>query len=52
VVNLVCIYGSPDGGTASTIPIPFGEQKTHKPWKTAGKKNIKAAARRLWKGST
>lgn len=42
-VNIVAVYGSPDGSFASTIPIPFGEQKNRKPWKEAVKKEIKAA---------
>jgi hypothetical protein len=43
LVRLVAVYGSPDGAFASTIPIPFGEQKNRKPWKEAARKTIKAA---------
>ena len=42
-INLVAVYGSPDGSTASSIPIPLGEQKNRKPWKEAAKKTIKLA---------
>ena len=42
-INLVAVYGSPDGSTASTLPIPLGEQKNRKPWKEAVKKTIKLA---------
>lgn len=42
-INIVAVYGSPDGSTASTLPIPLGEQKNRKPWKEAVKKMIKLA---------
>lgn len=42
-VTLIAVYGSPDGSFASTIPVPFGEQKNRKPWKEAVKKSIKTA---------
>lgn len=42
-INLVAVYGSPDGSFASTIPIPLGEQKNRRPWKDAIRKTIKAA---------
>jgi hypothetical protein len=42
-INLVAVYGSPDGSFASAIPIPLGEQKNRKPWKNAVKKTIKLA---------
>ena len=43
VINLVAFYGSHDGTTASSLPIPFGEQKNRKPLKEAVKKTIKVA---------
>lgn len=42
-INLVAVYGSPDGSPASALPIPLGEQKNRKPWKEAVKKTIKLA---------
>jgi hypothetical protein len=42
-IDLVAVYGSPDGSFASAIPIPLGEQKNRKPWKDAIKKTVKAA---------
>lgn len=42
-INLVAVYGSPDGSIASALPIPLGEQKNRKPWKEAVKKTIKLA---------
>jgi hypothetical protein len=42
-INLLAVYGSPDGSFASKLPIPLGEQKNRKPWKVAVKKAIKLA---------
>ena len=42
-IDIVAVYGSPDGSTASALPIPLGEQKNRKPWKEAVKKTIKLA---------
>lgn len=42
-INLVAVYGSPDGSTASALPMPLGEQKNRKPWKEAARKTIKLA---------
>jgi hypothetical protein len=41
-VNLVILYGSDDGSTASAIPIPERESKNRKPWKKAAKTEIPA----------
>lgn len=54
-INLVAVYGSPDGSFASAIPIPLGEQKNRKPWKDAARKTIKvadaAATEKAYQGS-
>ena len=54
-IDLVAVYGSPDGSFASAIPIPLGEQKNRKPWKDAAKKTIKradaAATEKAYQGS-
>jgi hypothetical protein len=42
-LNLVAVYGSPDGSTTSALPVPLGERKNRKPWKDAVKKTIKPA---------
>ena len=30
-MKIVVCYGTADGSKATKVPIPFGEQKTHKP---------------------
>jgi hypothetical protein len=41
-VEFVAYYGSTDGTAATTLPIPFGQGKTRKPWTAASRTAIKA----------